>query len=64
MSFFSFIQIGYQETIYNSGDSPTLAFFRGLVQYDQNPLETIKFTRYLGNGTFILVFILIILMWD
>ena len=64
MSFFLFIQIGYQETIYNSEDSPTLALFRSLVQYDKNPFETIKFTRYLGNGTFILVFVLIILMWE
>jgi phosphatidylglycerophosphate synthase len=64
MSIFLFLQIGYQETIYNQGESPTLGLFRALVKHDSNPTETIQLTRYLGNGTFIVVFVIIMLLWD
>ena len=64
MTLFLFVQIGYQETIHNKNDSTSLALFRRCVSFDTQPERTIQYTRYLGNGTFILLFCSILLFWN
>jgi phosphatidylglycerophosphate synthase len=60
---FLFLQIGYQETLYSQQDSSTLAMFRSLVSLDSQPARSIQLTKYLGQGTFVLIFSAIIILW-
>jgi len=46
------VQLGCQEKIYNSPDSPTLARFKKMCP--DPPKKTIKFSRYFGCGSTIL----------
>jgi len=61
---FLFLQIGYQETLYNQSDSTTLSLFRSLVSIDSQPERSIQLTKYLGQGTFVVLFSAIIILWD
>ena len=61
---FLFLQIGYQETLYAAGDSSTLCMFKTLVSVDSRPERSIQLTKYLGQGTFVVLFSAIIFLWD
>ena len=58
------IHLGYQEKIYNRTESPTLNFSKFLANFDSNPYNTIKYTKYYGCGTFIFVLCIIIFFWN
>lgn len=64
LCFLTFLQIGYQETIYARNESQSLSVFKYLASLDATPRDTIQLTRYFGNGTFILAFVLIIILWN
>jgi phosphatidylglycerophosphate synthase len=64
MGFMMVIHLGYQETLYMHDESISLNFFKRFVQFDHTPLETIQFTKYFGNGNFIVFFMVLILLWD
>lgn len=64
LSCFLFLQIGYQETLYSQSDSNTLSLFRTLVSTDSFPERSIQITKYLGQGTFVVLFSAIIILWD
>ena len=58
------IHLGYQEIIYNKDESPTLNFSKFIVKYDDNPTETIQYTKFFGCGTFIFFLIIIVYNWN
>ncbi len=58
------IQMGYQEIIYNKDDSGSLYPLKKLVETDNNPEETIKYTKYLGCGTINVIIAIIIFLWN
>jgi phosphatidylglycerophosphate synthase len=51
--------LGCQERIYNKDESPTLSYQKELCFGD--PKETIKYTRFFGCGSFVIVLILCII---
>ena len=53
------IHMGCQEKIYDSEESPTLHFQKQLCPGD--PYKTIQFTNWFGSGTFVLLFIVIVM---
>lgn len=57
------LHLGYQEVIYSLDESSTLLLFKNIAQIDKNPENTIKFTRFFGCGTFIIIMCIIILFW-
>jgi phosphatidylserine synthase len=59
-----FINLGYQECIYNTNESLILGFCRLLVFFDKNPHKSIQYTKYFGCGTFNLCTALIIIFWN
>ena len=58
------IHLGYQETIYDKSESPTLNFSKQIIKFDDKPEKRIKYTRYCGCGTFILILCIIIFFWN
>ena len=59
------IQFGYQEVMYSKNyESPSLGFAKKLVEFDKHPEERIKYTRYVGSGTGILIVSMIIAKWS
>ncbi len=58
------IHLGYQETIYDKSESPTLNFSKQIANFDKNPHNTIQYTRYCGCGTFVLIMCIIIFFWN
>lgn len=58
--YFSMVQLGCQEKIYNMNQSATLAFFKKLCP--NPPEKTIKFSRLLGCGTTILILMILIII--
>jgi phosphatidylglycerophosphate synthase len=64
LALFMIIHLGYQETIYNKNDSPTLTFSKLFINFDKNPYDTIQYTKYCGCGTFILFLCIIIFFWN
>ncbi len=58
------IQFGYQEVMYSKNyESPSLGFAKRLVEHDKHPEKRIKYTRYIGSGTGVLIMVLIIANW-
>lgn len=53
------VTLGCQERIYNKDESPALSYQKELCFGD--PEETIKYTRFFGCGSFVLVFILCVI---
>ncbi len=58
------IHLGYQETIYDFNESPTLDFAKSIVKRDKTPHNTIQYTKFFGCGTFVLILSLIVLTWE
>jgi len=58
------IHLGYQEVIYDQNESPTLSFSRYVANKDNNPENTIQFTKYCGCGTFVFILFIIIFTWE
>lgn len=59
--FITMIQLGCQEHIYNKNESQTLSIFKKITI---NPEKIIKFTRFFGCGTTIIILMLIIINID
>ena len=59
-----FIHLGYQEVIYDTNESPTLDFSKYIANKDNNPENTIQFTKYCGCGTFVFILFIIIFTWN
>ncbi len=58
------IHMGYQEIIYNKDESGSLEPLKILVERDNNPDKTIKYTKYFGCGTINLIIAIIIFFWN
>lgn len=58
-----FLHFGCQERIYNKDESPTLGKLKLMTTNIECPEELIKYTRYLGCGTFILFFMILFVYW-
>ena len=58
------LHLGYQETIYDFNESPTLDFAKSIVKQDKNPHKTIQLTKFFGCGTFVLILSIIVLTWE
>ena len=58
------IHLGYQETIYDRNESPTLSFSRYIADKDNDPKGTIQYTKYCGCGTFVFILFIIIFTWE
>ncbi len=58
------IQMGYQEIIYNKDESGSLDPLKKLVERDNNPEETIKYSKYFGCGSINLIIAIIIFLWN
>ena len=56
-NFLSMIQLGCQERLYDKDESDSLSFTKYLCP---NPMSTIKWSRYFGCGTFIVIVCLFI----
>ena len=54
------VQLGCQEKIYNTDQSVTLSIFKKLCP--DPPEKTIKFSKFLGCGTTILVLMMLIII--
>jgi phosphatidylglycerophosphate synthase len=58
------VHLGYQEAIYNkSEESYILKLCRKMVDFDDNPHQTIHCTKYFGCGTWYLCFAALIFIW-
>lgn len=58
--YFTMVQLGCQEKIYNTDQSVTLSIFKKLCP--DPPEKTIKFSKFLGCGTTILVLMMLIII--
>jgi phosphatidylglycerophosphate synthase len=58
------IQMGYQEVIYDKDDSDSISVIKKLVEKDNNPERTIKYTKYFGSGSINLIIAIIIFLWQ
>lgn len=57
------IHFGYQETIYDSDESPSLKSLKNIIKNDKNLHKTIKYTRFFGCGTLQIMIAFIIFIW-
>ena len=64
LSILTMLHFGYQERISNVDNTPNyLYLYKKLVDFDEHPQKTIRYTKYFGSGTWILCVGLIIFFW-
>ncbi len=64
LSILTMLHFGYQERISNVDNTPNyLYLYKRLVDFDEHPQKTIRYTKYFGSGTWILCVGLIIFFW-
>jgi phosphatidylglycerophosphate synthase len=61
--FLTIMHLGNQEIIYDSDESPVLSTLKNNIS-KENAIKNIKYTRYFGCGTLMIILAIIVLLWQ